>query len=118
MGHNSNLILAKKNCDQCDLYEQQLISLRTDLKESLGANVVKAHNSQLSKLYNPTKEPALVFFRNGTPLLYEGAINEDAIYQRFDDNRSPVVKELSDANFEHLTQAATGSTTGDWFVML
>ena len=23
---------------------------------------------------------------------------------------------LTDANFEHLSQAATGATTGDWFV--
>ncbi|PFH38241.1 thioredoxin domain-containing protein [Besnoitia besnoiti] len=27
-----------------------------------------------------------------------------------------VVKELTDASFEHDTQAATGATTGDWFV--
>lgn len=26
------------------------------------------------------------------------------------------VVELNDQNFEHLTQAATGATTGDWFV--
>ena len=26
------------------------------------------------------------------------------------------VVELTDANFEHLTQASTGATTGDWFV--
>lgn len=110
--------VAKRNCDDCDRFEQQLISLRVDLKETLEADVVKAHNSQLSKLYSPTKEPALVFFRHGVPLLYEGAINEDAIFQRLQDNRSPVVKELSDANFEHLTQASTGSTTGDWFVQL
>jgi len=27
------------------------------------------------------------------------------------------VRELTDASFEHLTQAATGATTGDWFIM-
>lgn len=27
------------------------------------------------------------------------------------------VRELTDANFEHDTQASTGGTTGDWFVM-
>ena len=25
---------------------------------------------------------------------------------------------LNDGNFEHLTQAATGATTGDWFVLM
>ena len=28
------------------------------------------------------------------------------------------LKELDDDNFEHLTQAATGATTGDWLVLL
>lgn len=32
-----------------------------------------------------------------------------------DEEREPI--ELNDTNFEHLTQAATGATTGDWFVM-
>ena len=27
-----------------------------------------------------------------------------------------ILKELNDSNFEHDTQATTGSTTGDWFV--
>lgn len=29
-----------------------------------------------------------------------------------------VIIELKDSNFEHLTQAATGATTGDWLVLL
>jgi len=33
-------------------------------------------------------------------------------------NRDPVVKELNDNSFEHLTQASTGATTGDWFIKL
>ena len=31
--------------------------------------------------------------------------------------REPGVKELTDGSFEHLTQAATGATTGDWLVL-
>ena len=30
---------------------------------------------------------------------------------------SEASRELTDASFEHLTQAASGSTTGPWFVM-
>ena len=30
--------------------------------------------------------------------------------------KDPCVKDLTDVNFEHLTQASTGATTGDWFV--
>lgn len=70
------------------------------------------------RLYSPTKEPAIVFFRHGVPLLYDGPIDGDAIYRKFEENKTPVIKELSDENFEHLTQASTGATTGDWFVLL
>jgi hypothetical protein len=44
--------------------------------------------------------------------------SEDLILHTFVSNKDPVVKELNDETFEHLTQAATGATTGDWFVML
>lgn len=33
-------------------------------------------------------------------------------------NRDPIVKELDDTSFEHLTQASTGATTGDWLIKL
>ena len=114
-----NYFVGKKNCEECDQYENQLLNLQNDFKDNFqGTEVLKAINSQLTKLYSPTKEPAIVFFRHGVPLLYDGPITEDAIFQKFDENRSPVVKELSDENFEHLTQASTGATTGDWFVLL
>lgn len=75
-------------------------------------------NSHLVRLYKPSKEPALVFFRHGVPLLYDGPVTADEILEKFDQNRVPVVKELTDDSFEHLTQASTGATTGDWFVQL
>lgn len=111
------LILAKKNCVDCDRYENELFKVRDDLA-GFPAEVVKIVDSQMVRLYNPTKEPAVVFFRHGVPLLYDGSINADEIYQKFDENKTPAVKELTDESFEHLTQAATGSTTGDWLVLL
>lgn len=72
----------------------------------------------MTTIYDPSKEPSIVFFRRGIPLLYHGQNNGDEIIQLFTDNQEPVVKELSDSTFEHLTQASTGSTTGDWFVFL
>lgn len=72
------------------------------------------------RLYNPfKKDPTLVFLRNGVPLLYPPSDpdNAEEIYQFFNDNRDPLVKELDDSNFEHLTQASTGSTTGNWLVL-
>lgn len=69
-------------------------------------------------LYDLSKEPALIYFRRGMPLLYHGDPSGEEIMMLFSENREPIVKELSDENFEHLTQAATGATTGDWFVFL
>lgn len=93
-------------------------NLYDDFKEHLDAVTVKAFNSQLVRLYSPTKEPALVFFRHGIPMLYEGPTDEESIIHHFSENKDPTVRELNDETFEHLTQATSGSTTGDWFIML
>ncbi|XP_064535284.1 thioredoxin domain-containing protein [Drosophila montana] len=109
-------LFTKGNCAECIEYENVVANIQDDIKQSLGASVVQAHDSNLIHIYDPSREPALLYFRRGIPILYYGAINEDEILQFFSDNREPGVKELSDDNFEHLTQASTGATTGDWFV--
>lgn len=111
------VLFTKPNCQECDKFESALINIREDLVDSLNCWVVKAENSYLVKLYNPSKEPSLVFFRHGVPLLYDGDANEDLILHVFSENKDPVVRELSDDNFEIMTQAASGATTGDWFIM-
>jgi hypothetical protein len=47
-----------------------------------------------------------------------GQIDDEEILTTFIENKEPIVKELTDDTFEHLTQASTSATTGDWFVML
>ncbi|XP_055296942.1 thioredoxin domain-containing protein [Sitodiplosis mosellana] len=111
------VLFSKKNCADCDKYENELFKVRDEFRETFPAEVVKVVDSQLVRLYNPKKEPAVIFFRHGVPLLYEGNINAEEIIHKFDQNRMPIVKELTDDSFEHLTQAATGSTTGDWLVL-
>ncbi|XP_059046070.1 thioredoxin domain-containing protein isoform X2 [Achroia grisella] len=108
---------SKPECDICNKFEHNLESLQEDFKKHLHAVTAKTVNSHLSRLYSPTKEPALVFFRHGVPLLFNGEPDENEIYGFFEKNQSPAVKELTDKIFEHITQAATGATTGDWFVM-
>ncbi|CAH0729335.1 unnamed protein product, partial [Brenthis ino] len=111
------VLFSKPNCKVCDKFEITLDSLYEDFHKHLNAATVKAVNSHLARLYSPTKEPALVFFRHGVPLLYDGEPEENEVYGFLEKNQSPAVKELNDKIFEHLTQAATGATTGDWFVM-
>lgn len=51
-------------------------------------------------------------------MIFVGPVNDELILHTFTNNKEPISKELTDDTFEHLTQAATGATTGDWFVML
>ncbi|XP_026322094.1 thioredoxin domain-containing protein [Hyposmocoma kahamanoa] len=111
------VLFTRPNCDTCNKFEKLLEGLHSDFNKHMSAETVKAVNSHLARLYNPTKEPALVFFRHGIPLLYSGEPDENEIYGFFDKNQTPAVKELTDKIFEHITQAATGATTGDWFIM-
>lgn len=116
--HSNFIVLfSKSNCETCDTLEVALNKIEQEIRDNLEAEVVKAIGSQMVRLYSPTKEPAVVYFRHGVPFLYDGPANEDAIIGKFVQNKDPNVKELSDENFEHLTQAASGATTGDWFIM-
>ena len=45
-----------------------------------------------------------------------GPANEEVLLDTLIRMKEPGVKELTDSTFEHLTQAATGATTGDWLV--
>lgn len=116
---HSNLVVlfSKPNCAECDKLETVLVNVKQEIKDNLEADVVKAKSSQMVRLYSPTKEPAVVFFRHGVPLLYDGPASEDSLIGKFVQNKDPNVRELSDENFEHLTQASSGATTGDWLIM-
>ncbi|XP_053682862.1 thioredoxin domain-containing protein [Sabethes cyaneus] len=116
---HSNLVVlfSKPNCAECDKLETILVNLSQEVKDNLEADIVKATSSQMVRLYSPTKEPAVVYFRHGVPLLYDGPLHEDTLIAKFVQNKIPNVRELSDENFEHLTQASSGATTGDWLIM-
>jgi hypothetical protein len=47
-----------------------------------------------------------------------GPPNEDDILSKLNKCPEPAAKALNDETFEHLTQASTGATTGDWLIML
>ncbi len=87
--------------------------------DSLNAWVVKATASPLKERYAGKGHdgPAVVFFRKSVPVLYDGPANEEEILEAVSLFKEPCVRELNDNTFEHQTQAATGATTGDWFVL-
>lgn len=107
-----------KNAELTEEYETALGAVREDLVDSLNAWVVKAtNNEELRKFYSPDKAaPSVVFFRKRKPVVYDGPADEEAIHETFMQWREPCQQDLTDTNFEHLTQASSGATTGDWLV--
>ncbi|CAF3393870.1 unnamed protein product [Rotaria socialis] len=62
--------------------------------------------------------PKLCFLRNGFPVVYSGSLsNMDSLQEWLSEARERLTHVLDDKSFEHDTQASTGSTTGDWFIL-
>lgn len=63
----------KPNCKACDqvLLELENIDDECDL---FGIQMVKIQDPQLAKRYGIKTFPAMVYFRNGNPLLYDGML--------------------------------------------
>ncbi|CAF4314833.1 unnamed protein product, partial [Adineta steineri] len=49
--------------------------------------------------------------------IYDSLSNVDSIHEWFGEVRQRLTHTLDDKTFEHDTQASTGSTTGDWFIL-
>lgn len=83
----------KPNCKACDqvLLELENIDDECDL---FGIQMVKIQDPQMAKRYGIKTFPAVVYFRNGNPLLYEGDLkNEDSVLEWLVDDEN---RELAD----------------------
>jgi len=108
------------NAESCEEFESELASIREDFIDTNQGDgwLVKLINSQILNRYTPLdSEPVTVMFRNGLPVLYDGPANGEVILDTLVAYKEQSVKELTDTTFEHLTQAASGATTGDWLVL-
>ncbi|XP_071479347.1 dnaJ homolog subfamily C member 10-like [Diadema antillarum] len=61
--------------------------------------------------------PSVYYVRDHTPILYIGDMNAQAIINWVEVTGKRIHVTLTDETFEHLTQAATGATTGPWLVL-
>ncbi|CAF1496865.1 unnamed protein product [Adineta ricciae] len=105
------------NADKCRNEHQQLKQIR-DLCTGDNIQFTLSMNSQLAeKQFNiHVSSPKLCFFRNGFPIIYSGE-NVDSIQEWLGEARQRLTHTLDDRTFEHDTQATSGSTTGDWFIL-
>merc|ERR1719427_1622381 len=106
---------------RCEEFEGELSSIREDMIDVMDGDGwgVQLLDSPLGDHYavGKTDQPIIVMFRNGLPVIYDGPANEEVMLETLTRYKEPGVQELTDNTFEHLTQAATGATTGDWLVM-
>ncbi|KAG7168363.1 uncharacterized protein LOC121867210 [Homarus americanus] len=106
---------------KCEELEATLELIREDIVEALNAWVVRTHTPAVAQQYGLSGKKTgtgVIFIRNKIPLLYSGPADDDEFMLHYIvTNPDSAVHHLSDVNFEHLTQAASGATTGDWLVM-
>ncbi|XP_065578951.1 uncharacterized protein LOC136039286 isoform X4 [Artemia franciscana] len=89
----------KQNCKSCEQVLQELENI-DDECDRYGIQMVKIMDTQLAKRYGIKTFPALVYFRNGNPLLYDGDLrNEDSVFEwlQDDDNRE-LADEIEEVN--------------------
>ncbi|GFT83354.1 thioredoxin domain-containing protein [Nephila pilipes] len=117
---NALAVLFTQTCCTCtDCVEAEVLlgGMSKELEDNLGILVLRVKEPALKSRYGIKKVPALAFIRDNKTAIYDGQFEFEALYYWMQDNRQPLTTDLDDSNFEHLTQAATGATTGDWLVM-
>ena len=101
-------------------------------------DVYTTRDENVHKKYGIKQFPRIMLFRSGAHvqyqgsnsqvklitsfilriIIFEGPVEKDGLLNWLTESIEKVSMELDDTSFEHLTQASTGSTTGDWFILL
>ncbi|XP_050667523.1 uncharacterized protein LOC126967136 isoform X2 [Leptidea sinapis] len=89
----------KLNCHICDTILDELENI-DDECDVYGIHMVKIQDPQLAKRYSIKTFPAMVYFRNGNPLLFEGDLqNEESILEwLIDDDNRELADEIESVN--------------------
>uniref|UniRef100_A0ABD2XLF9 Thioredoxin domain-containing protein n=1 Tax=Trichogramma kaykai TaxID=54128 RepID=A0ABD2XLF9_9HYME len=89
----------KQNCFICDEILEGLEKI-DDECDVFGIHLVKIQDIQLAKRYSIKTFPALVYFRNGNPLLFEGDLqNEESVLEwLIDDDNRELADEIESVN--------------------
>ncbi|XP_075212452.1 hulk isoform X4 [Lycorma delicatula] len=89
----------KLSCNICDTILEGLEKI-DDECDVFGIHMVKIQDPQLAKRYSIKTFPALVYFRNGNPLLFEGDLqNEESVLEwLIDDDNRELADEIEEVN--------------------
>ncbi|XP_031337168.1 uncharacterized protein LOC116166353 isoform X2 [Photinus pyralis] len=89
----------KQNCHVCEQILENLENI-DDECDVYGIHLVRIQDPQLAKRYSIKTFPALVYFRNGNPLLFEGDLqNEQSVLEWLvDDDNRELADEIESVN--------------------
>ncbi|XP_019768242.2 uncharacterized protein LOC109543133 isoform X4 [Dendroctonus ponderosae] len=89
----------KTNCHICEQILEELEQI-DDECDVYGIHLVRIQDPQLAKRYSIKTFPALVYFRNGNPLLFEGDLqNEQSVLEWLvDDDNRELADEIESVN--------------------
>ncbi|XP_065338912.1 uncharacterized protein hlk isoform X6 [Cloeon dipterum] len=95
----------KPNCRPCDEILEQLENV-DDECDAYGIQMVKIHDQGLAKRYSIKTYPALVYFRNGNPLLYDGdlMVEEEVFQWLIEDENRELPDEIEEVNLQMLNR--------------
>lgn len=81
--------------------------------------VLAVQNQALAAKHGIAQFPHVRYFRDENFVIYgNDHLNPESLFNWIEETVEKKTRRLSDSSFEHDTQASTGSTTGDWFVLL
>lgn len=119
--HQNNhvlLLCTDKRPHESSTTENQVQEWNEEIQKSLEIPVLKIEGSlDVAKEFGLAKLPSLLFFRKGKAIIYDESIVDGDLLDWLQTNWESSLRSLDDESFEHLTQASTGATTGDWFVL-
>lgn len=100
----------KQNCHICEQILEDLEKI-DDECDVYGIHLVRIQDPQLAKRYSIKTFPALVYFRNGNPLLFEGDLqNEDSLLEWLtDDDNRELADEIESVNERMLARLLSES---------
>ncbi|XP_055930888.1 uncharacterized protein LOC129961093 [Argiope bruennichi] len=95
----------KPHCRACEVALMQLENIDDDT-DLYGISVVRIYDPQVSKRYGIKTFPALVYFRNGNPLIYDGDLkNEESVLEwLIDDDNRELPDEIETVNLRMLNK--------------
>lgn len=97
--HYLVVLFQKSHCKSCQTALETLEKIDDDC-DAYGINMVKINDMALAKRYGIKTFPAIVYFRNGNPLIYSGDLKdeEEILEWLLDDEQRELNDEIEDIN--------------------